>query len=188
MNSTSPSLLDRLRQPEDHEAWSRFVQLYTPLLHYWVRRTGFADHEADDLVQDVFAHLVTEMPRFDYVPGKTFRGWLRVVARNKWNEHRRRRRLDAKPISDVDLADHDATDPAELLATDEFQHLLYHRALELIQTDFPGNTWLAFQMVVVEGQSAEAVAAELGMTKGAVHAARFRVLTRLRAELAGLID
>lgn len=187
MTTTPISLLERLRQPANHAAWSRFVKLYTPLLHYWVRRTGFSDSEADDLVQEVFAHLVKEMPRFDYDRGKTFRGWLRIVARNKWNEHRRRRQIDVKEMSHFDPVDAGSPDPAEAFATDEFQRLLYQRALEVMQTDFPGNTWQAFKRVVTDGQTPAEVAAELGMTVGAVHAARFRVLARLRQELAGLV-
>jgi RNA polymerase sigma-70 factor (ECF subfamily) len=65
MDTTPVSLLKRLRQPFNQDSWSRFVKLYTPLLHFWVRRTGFNEREADDLVQEVFAHLVHEIPRFE---------------------------------------------------------------------------------------------------------------------------
>lgn len=188
MHTTPVSLLERLRQPSNHEAWSRFVHIYTPLLHYWAERTGFATSEADDLVQEVFAHLVKEMPRFEYDPNKTFRGWLRIVAGNRWNEIRRRRQVDAKGMSQLDVDDAGSQDPAKMFATDEFQQLLFQRAMEVMQTDFPGNTWLACKKVIMDGQTAAEVAAELGMTAGAVHAARFRVLARLRHELAGMVD
>src|SRR5258708_2865682 len=58
MTTTPVSLLQRLRQPSCSDAWSHFVQLYTPLLYHWAHRSGFPRHEADDLVQDVFATLV----------------------------------------------------------------------------------------------------------------------------------
>ena len=35
MNSTSASLLLRVRRVEDREAWDRLVELYTPLLYFW---------------------------------------------------------------------------------------------------------------------------------------------------------
>jgi len=38
MNTTSVSLLERLRQPTAQQAWQRFVDLYTPLLYYWACR------------------------------------------------------------------------------------------------------------------------------------------------------
>src|SRR5665811_132490 len=40
-------------------------------------------------VQDVFTVLVRKLPAFRYDPHKTFRGWLRTVALNKWRDNRR---------------------------------------------------------------------------------------------------
>jgi RNA polymerase sigma-70 factor, ECF subfamily len=188
MNTTPVSLLERLRQPANRVAWERFVDIDTPVLHYGATRTGVGVGEADDLVQVVFLHLVKEMPKFEYDPARRFRGWLRTVAENKWKEIRRRRQVDAKAMSDLDVADDGCQDPAESVAVEEFQRLLFQRAMEVMQADFPGNTWLACKKVVMDGQAAAEVAAELGMTVGAVHAARFRVLARLRQELAGMDD
>ena len=185
MSSTPASLLQRLRQSADPEAWRRFVRLYTPLLHYWAQRTGLAGQDADDLVQDVFTVLVKELPRFDYDPRKSFRGWLRTVAVNRWHASRRLKQVPSQPLDTIDPAD-PAADPGELLASAEFQQLVYRRALELMQTDFPATTWTACKALVVDGRSAAEVARELGLSVGAVHAARFRVLARLREELAGL--
>jgi len=188
MQTTPVSLLERLRKPDDHQAWSRFVQLYTPLLCYWARRTGFHQSEADDLVQEVFAHLVQEMPKFHYDKSKTFRGWLHTVAFNKWNGIFRRRKLAVNGANGIDLTDQEARDPQALLEARDMQQFLCRRALELMQTDFPGKTSKACWEMVVGGKAAAQVAAELGMTVGAVHAARFRVLARLRADLAGMLD
>jgi len=188
MQTTPVSLLERLRRPDDHAAWSRFVKLYTPLLYYWAQRTGFHESEADDLVQEVFTHLVREMPKFHYDKSKTFRGWLHTVAFNQWNGIFRRRKLVANTIEGVDLSDQLAPEPTAVLETQETQQLLFRRALELMQTDFPGKTWKACWEVVVGGKPAASVAAELQTTIGAVHAARSRVLARLRKELAGLAD
>jgi hypothetical protein len=64
MNTTSASLLDRLRQTADPAAWERFVRLYTPLLCHWARRLGLASQDVEDLVQDVFAVLLRKLPEF----------------------------------------------------------------------------------------------------------------------------
>ena len=59
VNATSVSVLQRLRQPHDKDAWGRFVRLYTPLLFYWARRVGgLQEPDAADLVQDVFTTLL----------------------------------------------------------------------------------------------------------------------------------
>jgi RNA polymerase sigma-70 factor (ECF subfamily) len=185
MHTTPVSLLARMRQPANQDAWRRFVRIYTPLLHYWAQRTGLPLQDADDLVQEVFLVLAREMPRFDYDPQRSFRGWLRTVAVNQWNALRRHRQIPAQPLADVEPAGTDA-DPGELLAGAEFEQMVYRRALDIMQADFPGATWQACKAVVVDGKSAAEAAQELGMTIGAVRAARFRVLARLREELAGL--
>src|SRR5262245_19693893 len=92
MSSTPISLLDRLKEPHDAEGWPRFVHRYTPLLYAWARRTGLQEADVADLLQDVFAVLVSELPRFQYRPGGSFRGWLRTVLLNRWRELHRRRR------------------------------------------------------------------------------------------------
>ena len=69
-----------------------------------------------------------------------------------------------------------------------FKHQLARRALQIMHTDFQPSTWRACYEVVVVGRPVAEVAAELGLTPGAVHAARFRVLARLRQELKGMLD
>ena len=91
MNSTSSSLLERLRHPNADEAWDRFVRLYTPLLFHWARGVGLPRQDAADLVQDVLLLLVRKMPDFRYDRSRSFRAWLRTVTLNKWREQQRRR-------------------------------------------------------------------------------------------------
>jgi RNA polymerase sigma-70 factor (ECF subfamily) len=188
MNTTPVSLLQRLRQPACQDAWARFVKLYTPLLYYWVYRTNLPKEEADDLVQEVFAVLVQKLPQFQYDEHKTFRGWLRTVALNKLRERQRRRGVVLQPLDGVNPIDANGSDPAAKFWDAELHQHLYRRALELMQRDFPEKTWQACWQVVVEGKTAAEVAAAQGTTVGAVHAAKFRVLTRLRQELAGMMD
>src|SRR5262249_55517223 len=63
---------------------------------------------------------------------------------------------------------------------------LFHRALELIQTDFEERTWRAFWRVVVDGNAPHDVAEGVGMSPGAIRVAKCRVLQRLRQELGDL--
>ena len=59
--------------------------------------------------------------------------------------------------------------------------------MRLVQDEFEHRTWQAFEQTAAEGRSPVDVAAELGMSPGAVYIARSRVLKRLRAELDGLL-
>src|SRR5262249_5968124 len=124
MVTTSPSLLERLRQPNDQAAWARFVELYSPLLYYWARRAGLQAADASDLVQDVFEVLVRQMPLFVYSPHKSFRGWLRSVTLNRWRERHRRRTEAVLGADDPALSALPAPeDPAALEEAEYRQHL-----------------------------------------------------------------
>ncbi len=61
-------------------------------------------------------------------------------------------------------------------------------ALLLMQSDFPAATWQICWAVVVEGKRPADLAAELNCSITRVYAAKFRVLQRLRQELAGVFD
>jgi RNA polymerase sigma-70 factor (ECF subfamily) len=185
---TPASLLERLRQPAEREAWTRFVKLYTPLLFSWARRVGLQEQDAADLVQDVFAVLIQKLPDFSYDQRRSFRSWLRTVTLNKWREAQRRRaavqrseRLYAEP-------EPLSPDVAEAFWEAEYRQHLVAQALQLMQTDFHPTTWQACWEHVVSGKSAAEVAAQLGISPGAVRAAKFRVLGRLRRELDQLLD
>jgi RNA polymerase sigma-70 factor (ECF subfamily) len=188
MHTTPVSLLERLRRPNEAEDWTRFVDLYTPLLYHWARRRGLRQVDAEDLVQDVFVALVKELPRFTYQPGQRFRAWLWTVLLNKWREKQRRAQLEAKARGNNLAAEPAADDTVAEMADQEYQSYLVQRALELMQTDFQPQTWKACWEYVVVGRPAAEVAAELGITLNAVHLAKSRVLRRLRQELDGLLD
>ena len=85
----------------------------------------------------------------------------------------------------ADLAD---PDPAEAFWEAEYRQHLVGRALTLMQAEFQPATWKACWETVVAGRPAAEVAAELGIGVGAVYMAKSRVLSRLRHELAGLLD
>src|SRR5947209_4762291 len=91
MHTTSPSLMERLRRPDDGDAWTRFARLYTRALYFRGRRGGLAGAGAADLVQEVLIAMVPKLPAFRYGPAQSFRGWLRTVPLNKWREQARHR-------------------------------------------------------------------------------------------------
>ncbi len=55
---TPASLLERMRQPANPDAWERFVALYAPLIYSWGCRAGLQDADAADLVQEVLVALM----------------------------------------------------------------------------------------------------------------------------------
>ncbi len=188
MLKTPASLLQRLKRPDDQDAWQRFVKLYTPLIYDWARRAGLSEDEAADLAQDVFLLLIEKLPQFQYDPKRSFRGWLKTITLNKWREGIRRGRIKTLHASDDEFSDGGVADPVAVFEEAEYQQRLVRQAMGLIRTDFEPVTWNAWWEYVVIGRPATDVANQLGITANAVYLAKSRVLRRLRKELDGLLD
>jgi RNA polymerase sigma-70 factor (ECF subfamily) len=193
MESTSRSLLFRARQ--GHEpAWQRIVSLYRPLIHGYLLRQGVRPQEADDLTQDVLAVLVRELPRFEH-GGRTgaFRSWLRQITVNRAREFWRAGKCRAAAVGGSDFlqqVEQLADDDSVLTRTwdeEHDRHVLRH-LLSLMEDEFGPELVRAFHRLTFEGAPAREVAAELGMSVGAVYTAKSRVLARLREEAVGLLD
>jgi RNA polymerase sigma-70 factor (ECF subfamily) len=185
MTITPVSLLERLKQPVDQKAWSRFVDLYSPLIYSWARQVGLQDTDAADLVQDVFSLLVPKMADFAYDRQGSFRAWLKTVTLNKWRENGRR--VAARPVGQP-YPEQVATEESDAFWEVEYRQHVVTQALQVMQTDFEPKTWKACWALVVEDRPAAQVAEELGVSVGTVYAAKCRVLARLRQELAGLLS
>lgn len=188
MTTTSTSLLIRLREPTDREAWSRFVKLYGPLIFKWARRTGLQPEDASDLVQDVMALLVRKLPEFQYDQSRSFRSWLKTVTINKWREKCRRRSL---PMSDVTASGlarlPDQQDEADFWEQ-EYRQQVVARAMELMQHEFQPTTWQACRRYVLGEASPDELAREYNISVWTIYSAKSRLLKRLREELDGLLD
>lgn len=194
MPPTSATLLERLRDRADTEAWQRLVDLYSPLLSAWLRRHALQDADVEDLVQEVLLTVAREAPQFEHSgrPG-AFRHWLRNILANRLREFWRGRRLRPAATGESDflaLLDQ-LQDPdsgiSHLWDQEHDQHIV-RRLLAMIEPQFAPSTWQAFRRVVLDGARPDAVAAELGLTVNAVFIAKSRVLQRLRQEAREFLD
>jgi RNA polymerase sigma-70 factor, ECF subfamily len=188
MFTTSIGLLDKLRDQAASQSWVRFVELYTPLLHYWASRLpGMQEADVSDLVQDVFLVLLEKLPNFNYDPSQTFRGWLRTLLLNRWRD-RNRNQEPHRSMPAGCLEDLAGPDQAEEIVAAEYRQFLVGRALQLMQRDFEPTTWEACWQCVALGRLPSEVAHDLGVAVATVYVAKSRVLRRLRQELDGLLD
>lgn len=189
MNTTSESLLLRLRKAEDQQAWNRFVRLYTPLLFYWARKTGLQAQDASDLVQEILTIVFRKIPDFKYDPNKSFRSWLRTVTLNKHREFCRKKSV-SKLAATGSIVDHL---PDQKFSPASTWDLSYHRslfttAMNDLEREFRPKTWAAVKLFVLEDRTAAEIAAETGVSVWTIYAAKSRLFARLREELNGLLD
>jgi len=192
--TTRASLLFRLRDPADHEAWVEFVALYEPAIYRLLRRHGLQDADARDLVQELLLAVSRSIDRFDPAKaGGSFRGWLRIVARNlviNWLQRRDRRPLatggsDFQAMLDAVPAD---CGTESVLFDRELRRAQFQRAAEQVRQEVQPTTWQAFWETAVVGHSAAEAARKLGMGTGAVRVAKCRVLARLQAAVRVMED
>jgi RNA polymerase sigma-70 factor (ECF subfamily) len=191
---TRASLLIRLRQPGNQEAWREFVSLYEPLIYRLAARKGLQHADAQDLLQDVLVAIAKGIDRLEIGEDKgRFRGWLFRIARNLIvNTLEKRQRL-VIGSGDSDICERLAQEPALSLQdpsayTLEFRRELFHWAARSIRPEFQPASWNLFWRTSVEGQPIANTAQELGLSVGAAYAARCRILARLRMKIEEVDD
>jgi RNA polymerase sigma-70 factor (ECF subfamily) len=193
MSVTSATLLGRLRDPRDADAWNLLVELYAPLIRGWAERLNVRGADADDLVQEVMTVVVRRFPEFVHPekPG-AFRGWLRAIAANCARAAWRARKVNPTAPGGTDFGSYlarleDPTDDLALAWDREHDLHVTRRLLDRIKPDFEARTWELFHRFVLDGLPAELVASETNTTPNAVYIAKSRVLARLREEAGGLL-
>jgi RNA polymerase sigma factor (sigma-70 family) len=187
--TTRPSLLARIRDPQDERAWAEFLEIYAPLVHRLARRGGLQEADAADLTQDVFRAVAGAIDRWDPDPAHgSFRGWLFRIARNLMVNLLAAQRRAPRGTGDTDVAHllerqpaPDGEDTARFDA--EYRRRLFEWAVEQVRGEFRETTWQAFWRTAVEAQAPKVVAEELGLSTGAVYVYRNRVMARIRSKV-----
>jgi RNA polymerase sigma factor (sigma-70 family) len=187
--STRPSLLARIKDTGDRQAWAEFVDLYAPLIYGFAQKRGLQDADAADLTQEVLGAVARSAARLDYDPAKgTFRGWLFRVVRNELCDFGTARRRNRPGSGGTDMQRRLEEQPApsedEVAAWErEYERQLFVLACEQVRRDFQESTWQAFWLTAIQGKSGKEVAGVLGMTTAAVYLAKRRVMARLREQI-----
>ena len=187
---TRASLMLRLLDPSDQQAWGQFVSIYEPLLLRMLRMRGLQDADARDVCQQIILAVSQAIDRWqsDGQPA-SFRRWLFSISRRLALRFLQRANradgpsLRAKGGTDMlellnRLPD---PDPQTVIAfDDEYRNELFDWAAKRIRGEFRESTWQAFWRSCVLNEPIALVAEELGMTAGNVYVARTRIIARLR--------
>lgn len=190
---TRASLILRLRDPADADAWREFVSLYEPLVYDLARRKGLQDADARDVCQEVLLTVARAVHRWDPEPARgSFRGWLFRIARNLLvnflTRQHQPRGSGATSVQELLEAQPSADPSATALFEAEYRRRVFRWAADEIRNEFTPATWQAFWLTAVAGMIPKEAASELGLTIGAVYIARSRVLSRLRQRIEELGD
>ena len=185
---TRASLLLRIRDPRERDAWYEFVSIYRPLIYRVGRRYGLQDADAQNLAQDVLQRVERQVSSWETGQAVgSFRRWLATVARNAAIDAFRRVRPDAaRGGTSVQEALRNLSAPEQESEGEyrrELERQAFRWAAQRIRGEFTEPTWTAFWDTTVNGQRCADVADRLGRSIGAVYTARSRVMQRLKEEL-----
>ena len=187
---TRASLLLRLRDARDRDAWAEFVRVYASLIYGFARSRGLQDADAADLMQDVLSSVAGAVGRLDYDPSRgSFRSWLYTITRNKLNTFLDRQRRQVRGTGDTgahEWLEAQASPEDEGLWDQEYERRLFDWAAERVRAGTGPSVWQAFWQTAVEGKSPRDVARALGMSVGAVYVAKSRTLAQIREQIRQL--
>ncbi len=185
---TRLSLIARLKNRADQEAWTEFVAIYQPVVYRLACQKGLQHADAEDLVQQVLTAVALAVERWQPDPTRgRFRSWLTKIARNQILNALTRcppdRACGGAPADDpLDRqAAKDGPD-SNLLRTEQRRQVFYWAAQQ-VEEEFRPETWQAFWWTAVEGRDIAEVAKALGKKPGAVYVARGRVMLRLKEKV-----
>ena len=173
---TRPSLLLRVRDPHDGQAWETFVAVYSPLIYGHCRKKGLHHEDAEDVTQQVFVSAWRSRDRFDRGRG-TLGGWLVTITRNKVADVLRERQRDSRVLAQV-------TGGASVTMPEAPADRVVDRIVladELAQ--LPEAQRLAMVLSFYSDLTHEQIARVLGLPLGTVKSHIRRGLVRLRSRL-----
>ncbi len=179
-------------QRMDAEAWSRLVSLFGPIVYRWCRTSGVGEHDASDVVQEVFASVARGIPTFQrQKPVGSFRSWLATITRNCVRDYFRAQACVVQATGGTGALrqlQRQADSIDSTIHPSNTQSSIVRRVLREVEAEFEPATWQAFWLTAVENRSASDVAHSTELTSASVYQAKSRVLRRLRERMAEIPD
>jgi len=189
---TSYTLLMRVRDVSDQQAWNEFVECYAPKIFLWCRRFHLQESDASDVTQEVLVKLVSAMQSFVYDPARgSFRGWLKTITTNAVRDLGRTWQRDGRAVGNAHLAQllESLEDPKAVKVLEEViegahQQQILQEAETQVALRVQPHTWKAYQLTAMQQRPAAQVARELQMRISEVYVAKSRVMKMLRETIA----
>ena len=196
---TRLSLLERLRDLDDHRSWQEFFDTYWKLIYLAAVKNGLSNADAEDVVQETIIGIARKMENFRYQPEVcSFKGWLMLVTRRRIIDHLRK----GNPVkhafvpfsSDTAVAAEGVSPAMDATAEKAFEDLweqewrqnLLDAAMERIKRKIAPEHYQIFYLQSVKGMPARDVGELLGASLAKVYVVRHRVARMIKNEVRAL--
>lgn len=185
MTTTRRTLLDRVRDPRDDEAWERFHALYAPLLYGYARARGVAHADAEEVRDQCLGEVARRMRTFEYDPRRgRFKSFLYRLARDEVVDLLRARReehADTRTLESIETSEATPDETWERQWRESHLRWCLDRASDAVNE----RNYRAVRLLL-DGATVPDVCARLGMNANQVYKAKMRVLRRVREILASV--
>lgn len=193
--TTQVSMILRLQNPRDAEAWDEFVLIYQPAVLKIASRLGLSDADANDACQEVMLRLSQVVNKWSpHAHDSSFRGWLYRVARNTMLQFLRNKKLPMVPLASESAGGSREELVAPLVEENgspfdvEFLRQVLRYVAEKIEGEFDPVNWSAFWLTYAKRQEISHVAERLEISVSRVYVARSRILKRLKREVERMTE
>ncbi len=188
MDTTRPSLLLRIRDRADTEAWRVFDSIYRPLLFRYARARGLGEDDAEDVTQHCLAAVYNHIGEFSYQPEKgRFRSYLRTLVNNRVRDLLRCRHDRQGRTGEFERLEQREPSPEEVFDRIWMEEHLAHCLREL-RGEVEETTFRAFWNYVIEEQPIAQVCSDLNLRPNNVYTIKWRVTERIAAKMKELLD
>ncbi len=185
---TRVSLIRRLADRDDADAWAFFEEHYQQPVYRFARSHGLQPDDALDVVQEVL--LAVHRSAANWKPSGrvgSFRAWLAEAARRITLQITRQRSRVGQGTGGSGFAIEIGEIATVVPANDEDdRRWSFYCASAIVQKEVSTQHWMAFWLTAVDGKSAEDVAVQLSMKTGTVYSAKCRVLARLKSVIESM--
>jgi len=186
---TRVTLLEKLSDRHDEDAWRDFVSYYRGFIYGLIRRMGLSHSDADEVVQLVLLKSWNKLPDFRYNPecGK-FRGWLGRVTANAVRNYIRDNtghfvaleNENGIAINEKEFLSSESE--IDRMADDEWHEYLPRLAWKNIAEKFGENVRKVYELLL-DGKTPEEIAAELKIAVSSVYVYKKRAQDKLMSEI-----
>jgi RNA polymerase sigma factor (sigma-70 family) len=190
--TTQYSLLEQIRDPNNQDAWKKFIAYYEHYIYNILRRMGLSPSEANEVRQEIIVKLWKYLPDFTYEKDRgKFRLWLGTVIKN---DARRFYRTQKRNKNYVDSQQQEKEDHPEgdfnssdldRIISDEWDSYISNLAWDIVKPRFKKKTQDVF-LLFAEGKDRKEIAETLDLSESSIDVYIKRVRDHLKVEFERL--
>ncbi len=186
---TRLTLIQRAKEPQNHEAWLEFVDYYRRFIGYVLQHMRVPENDIEDLSQEILVKLWKKLPEYEKRQAK-FRTWLSSVIRNCAVSYFRATRQKNKLFTDAeDIERLTNVKEAEIdrIVELEWKDHLTQLAMTRMEKAYHGKSIEVF-LLSLAGHSTDEIKERLGLTTDSVYTLKNRMKKSFVQQVKQLID